>query len=125
MPIRNIVRGQKVETGKVVRARELRRAMTPEEALLWEHLRGSRLQGLHFRRQQVIDGYIADFYCHAAAVLVEVDGGVHAERAEYDAARNEILWGRGFRTLRIRNEEVREDLGGVLAKIAAFCREGT
>ena len=55
MPVPNIVRGQKIETGKIVRARELRRAMTPEEKLLWQHLRLNRLHGLHFRRQQVIE----------------------------------------------------------------------
>jgi very-short-patch-repair endonuclease len=96
MPIRHIVRGQKVETGKVVRARELRRAMTPEEKLLWQRLRGNQLDGLHFRRQQVIDGYIADFNCHAVAVIVEVDGAGHSRQADYDAARDQILWMRGF-----------------------------
>lgn len=121
MPIPNIVRGQKIETGKALRARELRRAMTPEEKLLWQNLRHNRLEGLHFRRQQVIDGYIADFYCHAAAVIVEVDGPVHAQQIEYDTARNEILSIRGFRILRITNDEVRQDLRGVLARIADFC----
>jgi very-short-patch-repair endonuclease len=125
MPIPHIVIGQKVETGKVVRARELRRAMTPEERLLWQRLRGNQLDGLHFRRQQVIDGYIADFYCHAAAVIVEVDGAVHAEQEEYDSARDQILWMRGFRILRVANEEVRRDLDGVLRQIAVFCRGGT
>jgi very-short-patch-repair endonuclease len=124
MPARHIVIGQKVETGKLARARELRRAMTPEERRLWPHLRRSQLHGLHFRRQQVIEGFIVDFYCHQTAVIIEVDGEVHAQQAEYDAERDAILTLRGFRILRLRNEEVREDLRGVLARIAAFCRDG-
>jgi very-short-patch-repair endonuclease len=125
MPIRHIVIGQKVETGKLARARELRRAMTAEEQRLWQHLRGNRLGGLHFRRQQVIDGFIVDFYCHAAAVIVELDGEIHAQQVEYDAGRDEILALRGFRILRLKNEEVRHDLNGALARIAAFCRDPT
>ena len=121
MPVPNIVIGQKVETGKIARARELRRAMTAAEALLWQQLRGNRLNGLHFRRQQVIDGFIVDFYCHAAALIVEVDGGVHEAQTEYDAARDEILSLRGFRILRVSNEEVEQDRKGVLARIAAAC----
>jgi very-short-patch-repair endonuclease len=83
------------------------------------------LAGLHFRRQQVIDGYIADFYCHAAAVIVEVDGEVHVRQAEYDAGRDEILSLRGFRILRTKNEDVRQDLAGVRRRIADFCLEWT
>jgi very-short-patch-repair endonuclease len=121
MPVPNIVIGQKVETGKIARARELRQAMTPAEALLWEQLRGNRLNGVHFRRQQVIDGFIADFYCHASALIIEVDGGVHEGQTEYDTTRDEILTLRGFRILRVRNEEVEQDREGVLARIAAAC----
>jgi very-short-patch-repair endonuclease len=47
--------------------------MTPEEKILWQHLRANRLQGYHFRRQQIIDGFIADFYYHATALVVEID----------------------------------------------------
>src|SRR5690349_5320228 len=125
MPVRHIVIGQKVETGKLVRARELRRDMTAEERRLWPHLRRSRLEGLHFRRQQVIEGFIVDFYCHQAAIIVELDGEIHARQAEYDAERDAILSLRGFRILRLTNEEVWQDLRGVLARIAAFCRERT
>lgn len=123
MPIRHIVIGQKVETGKLARARELRLTMTADEGRLWQHLRGNRLGGLHFRRQQVIEGFIVDFYCHQAAAIVELDGEVHARQVEHDASRDEILALRGFRILRLRNEEVRQDLKRTLARIAAFCRE--
>ena len=119
MPIRNIVIGQHVNEAKVRIAKELRRAMTPEERMLWQRLRANRLRGLHFRRQQVIQGFIADFYCHAAALIVEVDGPVHAEQADYDCDRDKVLSQRGFCILRFTNEEVRTVLDHVLARIAA------
>jgi very-short-patch-repair endonuclease len=118
----NIVVGQKVDEAKLLRARELRRDMTDEERLLWQHLRGNRLGGLHFRRQQVIDGFIIDFYCHAAGLVVEVDGGVHDQQADYDQARDDALARRGLHVLRVRNEEVRASLPAVLERITAACR---
>ncbi len=77
---RNIVIGQGVQLAKVERARQLRREPTREEALLWERLRRNQLDGLHFRRQQIIDGFIVDFYCHAAGLVVEVDGPIHTRQ---------------------------------------------
>ncbi|HCG30677.1 MAG TPA: restriction endonuclease, partial [Chloroflexi bacterium] len=74
---RGIIKGQDVRSGTRDRARELRQSMTPAEEWLWEALRGGRLDGLKFRRQQVIGGYIADFYCDAAGLVIEVDGPVH------------------------------------------------
>jgi len=62
-------------------ATQMRREMTASENLLWQHLRANRLDGLHFRRQQVVDGFMVDFYCHAARLVVEVDGAVHARQA--------------------------------------------
>ena len=121
MPARNVVIGQYVNPDKVVRAKELRREMTPEESLVWERVRANRLNGLRFRRQQVIDGFIADFYCHAAALVVEIDGPVHEDRAGYDAGRDRVFKARGLRVLRITNEEVRTDLDGVVRKIAVAC----
>lgn len=121
----NIVIGQQVTPVKVQRAKELRRQMTQEEKLLWQHLRANRLNGLHFRRQQIIDGFIADFYCHAARLVIEVDGEIHQQQAEYDAERDRILLARGLRLLRIQNEEVRQNLDRVLARISTACSEET
>ncbi|WKZ37082.1 MAG: DUF559 domain-containing protein [Anaerolineales bacterium] len=73
MPIKNIVTGQKVAKEKLERAKELRREMTPAEKILWQELRANKL-GVRFRRQQVIQGFIVDFYCHKSALVVEVDG---------------------------------------------------
>jgi len=125
MPARNIIVGQKVDQVKVQRAKELRRQMTREERILWQQLRTNRLQGFHFRRQQVIAGFITDFYCHAAGLVVEMDGGIHQQLAEYDAERDRVLAARDLRILRIRNIEILENLAGVLARIAAACREAT
>ena len=122
MPAKNIVIGQKVAPVKVQRARDLRRHMTPEEDRLWQALRANRLGGFHFRRQQVIDGFIVDFYCHAVGLVVELDGGVHRQQADYDAERDRVLAARGLRVVRISNEDARQDLDGVLARLLAVCR---
>ncbi|MEK7311306.1 MAG: endonuclease domain-containing protein [Chloroflexota bacterium] len=122
MPAKNIVIGQKVNSAKVKRARDLRREMTPAEKILWQALRANRLEGFHFRRQQIIYGFIADFYCHAAGLVVEVDGEIHQKQIEADAERDRILSARGLRVLRIRNDEVRRNLTGVLKRIAEACR---
>ncbi|MFN3690466.1 MAG: DUF559 domain-containing protein, partial [Fimbriimonadales bacterium] len=83
---------------------------TPAEAFLWECLRGRRLNGLKFRRQHPIGRYIADFYCHEARLIVELEGSVHdtPHQAAYDAVRFETLESQGFRVLRIRNEWLQE-----------------
>ena len=77
MPVRNIVRGQKVSAKQLENAKELRREMTPAEKILWEHLKANRLNNLHFRRQQIVHGYFADFYCHQQDLIIEVDGSIH------------------------------------------------
>ena len=117
-PVRGMVSGQRIDPAKLDRAKELRRKLTAEERLLWQRLRGNQLSGLHFRRQQIIDGFIVDFYCHAAGLVVEVDGGIHQAQVDADAERDHILTARGLRILRLTNEEIRRDLAGALARIA-------
>lgn len=119
----NIVIGQKVTSTKVRRAKELRRQMTPEEKILWQHLRTNQLNGFHFRRQQIIDGFIADFYCHAARLVIEVDGKIHQHQADYDAERDRVLSARGLQLLRIKNEDVIQNLDSVLVRISQVCGE--
>lgn len=121
MAARNIIVGQRVDSAKVERAKQFRRAMTDAEVLLWAHLRRNRLERHHFRRQQVIDGFIVDFYCHSQGLVVEVDGGQHQRRRGYDAERDRVLAQRGLRVLRITNEEVQTDVAAVLDRIAAAC----
>jgi very-short-patch-repair endonuclease len=83
------------------------------------------LKGLHFRRQQVVDGFIVDFYCHAASLIVEVDGLIHEQQADADAQRDQILSARGFRILRISNEEIHSSQSEVLRRILSVCEERT
>ncbi len=97
--------------------------MTPAECALWERLRRNQLPGFHFRRQQVIDGFIVDFYCHAAGLVIEVDGGVHAAQGEYDEQRDLVLSRRGLRVLRIGNDEVLRNVDEVVARVTQACRE--
>ena len=97
----------------------MRREMTEAESILWKQLRSNRCGGLHFRRQQIIDGFIADFYCHAAGLIIEVDGGIHQEQADYDALRDHILTTRGLRVVRFANERIHTDMAAVLKEIQA------
>jgi very-short-patch-repair endonuclease len=117
MPIKNVIRGQSVSYEMLERAKKLRREMTPAEKILWEHLRTNKLNGLHFRRQQFVYGYFADFYCHQYALIVEVDGGIHELQKEYDVQREEYLIAHGFQIIRFTNDEINKDLKGVLQKI--------
>ena len=103
---------------KVEQARRMRRAPTPAEATLWQALRGNGLGGLHFRRQQLIAGFIVDFYCHAATLAIEVDGPIHGGSAEYDAERDRILAGHGVRVLRVSNDDELQRLSETLKRIA-------
>lgn len=97
--------------------------MTPAERRLWSALRRHQLDGLHFRRQQVIGGFIVDFYCDKARLAVEVDGPVHDKQKEYDVERDKALAARQIRVLRCRNEEILHNLDAVLERIRAAVRE--
>jgi very-short-patch-repair endonuclease len=116
MSIKNIVTGQKVTKEKLERAKELRREMTPAEKILWNELRANKL-GVHFRRQQVIQGFIVDFYCHRAALVVEVDGDVHDLQQDEDERREKGLSALGVWIVRFGNDEVVRDVSAVVGKI--------
>jgi very-short-patch-repair endonuclease len=116
MSIKNIIPGQTVTKEKLQRSRELRQEMTPAEKILWNELRGNKL-GAHFRRQQVIAGFIVDFYCHKAGLVIELDGSIHDGQVEEDAKRDKALSEMGLRIVRIRNEEILKDLSAVMRKI--------
>lgn len=119
---RNIVIGQKVNTNMAQRARELRWTMTEAEKALWQALRTNRLEGWHFRRQQVIDSFIVDFYCHAAGLVVEVDGDIHVTQRDQDAERDQLLALRGLRVVRFTNQEVIQHLDQVIFRILTACK---
>jgi very-short-patch-repair endonuclease len=117
----NIIIGQKINPTKQERPKQLRWEMTSEEKKLWFYLRNNQLNGLQFRKQQVINGFIADFYCHSAGAVVEVDGKIHEQQKEYDARRDQIFSARGLRVIRIRNEEIINDIYHVLKLIQQVC----
>ena len=89
-----------------VRARHLRNDPTDAERYLWQLLRVRQLEGYRFRRQVPIGGYIADFACPKAKLIIEVDGGQHAERIVQDTARTVSLERLGYRVLRYWNHDV-------------------
>ena len=122
MPKRNIVRGQSVSAEKIAKAKELRRNMTNAEKILWQQVRASKL-GWHFRRQQIIHGFIVDFYCHQKSLIIEVDGEIHQHQIEEDRQRENALKEYGFKIIRFQNHEVERNLPQVLAKIRQFCSE--
>jgi very-short-patch-repair endonuclease len=85
--------------------------------MLWQRLRRDQLDGLHFRRQHPIGRFVLDFYCPAARLVVELDGGVHVTRRQRDAERTEMLRAGGYWVLRFRNEEVIDNVESVLNRI--------
>jgi very-short-patch-repair endonuclease len=93
------------------RAHQMRNDPTEPEKRLWRNLSNSQLGGWKFRRQQVIGWFIADFVCPSAKLIVEVDGDTHD--AEADEVRDAALMRRGYRVLRVTNEDVMRNVEGV------------
>jgi very-short-patch-repair endonuclease len=102
-------------------ARALRKNSTDVERLLWAELRDHRLSGAGFRRQVPIASYIADFVCHAARLVIELDGGQHFsdDQEAADNRRSTIIEAKGFRVLRFSNHDVMTNRTGVLETIAS------
>jgi very-short-patch-repair endonuclease len=99
-------------------ARELRREMTDAEKRLWSRLRGRQLGNHKFRRQAQINPYIVDFCCLRQKLVIEVDGGQHAEMMQEDAERTAHIEARGYRVLRFWNNDVMRNTDGVVDTIA-------
>ena len=98
------------------RAKELRENMTTAEKMLWERLRCNQL-GVRFKAQHPIDIFIADFYCHRAKLVVEVDGKIHGDQLDYDDGRTAELERLGLTVIRFTNEEILEDIDKVIIQI--------
>ena len=98
-------------------AQRLRLSSTDAERRLWYRLRERRLGGFKFRRQTPIKGYVVDFACLSARLIVELDGGQHADAIAADARRSAVLAQSGLRVLRFWNDEVLKDTEGVLREI--------
>lgn len=105
----------------VLRARSLRARDTKAEARLWAALRDRRLGGWRWRRQAPQGPYIVDFYCAAARLVVELDGGQHADAVGYDERRTAYLNAKGLRVLRFWNHQVLTSREGVCLTILNAC----
>jgi very-short-patch-repair endonuclease len=95
----------------------LRSSQTDAERLLWYHLRQRRLQGFKFRRQHILQGYIVDFVCLQRKLIIEADGGQHADQKDYDDRRTQVFEKQGFDVLRFWNNEILTNIEGVLEVI--------
>jgi very-short-patch-repair endonuclease len=119
----SLVRSASIDGAKLALARRFRRDATPAEAAAWALLRDRAILGLKFRRQQILRGFIADFFCASLRLVLELDGAVHddpsyAARDVHRAAGFEAI---GLRVVRVRNEDVcREHLETILARIAVL-----
>ena len=117
-------------TKTLKRARSLRREMTLPEILLWQRIRGRKLDGLHFRHQQPMGPYILDFYCARAKLAIEIDGAeAHAQpgRRTHDTRRDAWLRGQGVHVVRFTAADVLNDKGieGVLQTIVEAASPST
>ena len=116
-----------IEVAKEI-CRRLRRDQTVAEAILWEELRNRKFHGLKFYRQHPLfvevenreTFYVADFYCHAKGIVVELDGEIHHGRWEQDRKRDEILSGNHLRVIRFQNREIEDGLPRALLTLARF-----
>ncbi|MDW8199779.1 MAG: endonuclease domain-containing protein [Cyanobacteriota bacterium SKYGB_h_bin112] len=98
-------------------ARQLRKQSTPAEERLWQALRSRKLHGLRFRRQHPVGRFILDFFCPDYKLAIELDGSVHDEQVNYDAARSQELQTYGYHVIRFANQQVLTDLDTVLEVI--------
>lgn len=104
------------------KARELRKTMTPAEQILWDRLKKRQLKGYEFRRQHPLSEFIADFYCHGAGLVIEVDESIHdlEEQKTYDLERSKELNRFGITVLRFTNEQIEDDIEVVLKRIKDY-----
>lgn len=101
----------------LINAKTLRTHQTEAEQRLWYHLRAHRFMGLKFKRQKPMGRYIVDFVCMERRLIIEIDGGQHAEQLEYDQHRDMWLRSQGYTVLRFWNNDVMQQLEGVLEQI--------
>jgi very-short-patch-repair endonuclease len=102
-------------------ARRLRRDQTEAEKKIWKYLRSKKINSLKFRRQQPIGRYIVDFVCFEIKLIVELDGSQHIENNDRDSERDSWLRSQGFKVLRLWDNEVMNNVDGVLELIFDCC----
>ena len=101
------------------KAEELRNNMTEAEKLLWERLSNKQL-GVRFKAQHPIEYFIADFYCHSAKLVIELDGEIHNQQKEYDIGREAEMKEYDIKVIRFTNHEVFENIEGVMERIREY-----
>ena len=104
-------------------ARQFRKEPTRSESILWQALRGKKLDGLKFRRQQPIGNFIVDFYCSALCLVIEIDGDSHGKMIGYDSQRTRILNSHGLAVLRYSNDDVVKNIAGVYDDLARHIQQ--
>jgi very-short-patch-repair endonuclease len=104
-------------------ARLLREKMTRSEEILWERLNRKQILGLRFRRQHPIDIFIADFYCHKAKLVVEIDGDIHNNQKDYDIGRSAAMEKYDIKVIRFTNEDVEFNIEKILSVIERTIKE--
>ena len=97
--------------------RKLRNSATDAERHLWQYLRGRQMEGCKFRRQHPFGDYVLDFVCLERKLVIELDGGQHADNVQYDQSRTQRLEQSGFRVTRFWNNEVFDNIEGVVEVI--------
>jgi very-short-patch-repair endonuclease len=106
------------------RARKLRKELTPAESKLWAYLRRDKLNGVNFRRQHAIGNFIVDFVSIKGKLVIELDGSQHLEQAQYDVERTRYLVSQGYRVIRFWNNDVMNDIEGVIRMIETTLHDG-
>jgi len=125
MSTSGVIRLQRLSDGKLRQARALRANMTEAETILWERLRRKGILNVKFRRQQVIEGFIVDFYCEAVKLVIEVDGSVHdtENQKAVDEHRRKVFQERGLKELRFSNQTIVTDIETVMQMIRMSIEE--
>ncbi|MFH1683966.1 MAG: endonuclease domain-containing protein [Candidatus Margulisiibacteriota bacterium] len=103
-------------------ARTLRKEQTKAEKIVWELIRKRKFKNFKFRRQHVVEGFILDFFCHELRLGIEIDGGIHLKRKDYDEMRQEIIELEDIKIIRITNKEIAENKRSILKRIEEAIR---
>jgi very-short-patch-repair endonuclease len=101
-----MIRNQLYTKTKLALAKKFRHEMTPAEEKFWLAVKGNKAGGWHFRRQQIIDGFIADFYCRKLKLVVELDEGIHEKQKDYDQERDRVFRTDGIVVWRFSNQDI-------------------
>jgi very-short-patch-repair endonuclease len=115
-----MIRNQRYTQTILSLAKKFRKQATPAEAIFWDLVKSNRSRGLHFRRQQIIDGFIADFYCDKIKLVFEIDGGIHETQRDYDKERERVIRTHDIRIIRFSNNEVLYTVAAVIQKLESM-----